>query len=212
MIQARRSGFGGIFSLFGGREDKEIDPEIRQAVDNSIKKMVEEKRAEIIPRVLFMDETHMLDIESYSFFNRAMESELAPIIILASNRGISNIRGTKLTSPHGMPIDLLDRLLIINTRKYTAEEIKDILLIRAKEESLTLEKAAIEGLTKIGGETSLRYTAQLLSPAAEIAKNRKDQTVHLKDVKLARKLFSDVSRSVQYVKKHEDEFFISTEK
>jgi len=36
----------------------------------------------------------MLDMECFSFLNRALESEKAPIIILATNRGITNIRGT----------------------------------------------------------------------------------------------------------------------
>ena len=40
------------------------------------------------------------------------------------------IRGTNYPSPHGIPIDLLDRLLIISTKPYTEKEIKQILTIR----------------------------------------------------------------------------------
>jgi len=36
----------------------------------------------------------MLDIECFSFLNRALEAETSPIVILATNRGITNIRGT----------------------------------------------------------------------------------------------------------------------
>ena len=36
----------------------------------------------------------MLDMESFSFLNRALESENAPIVIIATNRGITTIRGT----------------------------------------------------------------------------------------------------------------------
>ncbi|MGV4385739.1 RuvB-like domain-containing protein, partial [Pandoraea pneumonica] len=36
----------------------------------------------------------MLDIECFSFLNRALESDFAPIVILATNRGITKIRGT----------------------------------------------------------------------------------------------------------------------
>lgn len=36
----------------------------------------------------------MLDMECFSFLNRALESEAAPVVILATNRGITNIRGT----------------------------------------------------------------------------------------------------------------------
>jgi len=45
--------------------------------------------------VLFIDEVHMLDIECFAFINRAIESEAAPIVIMATNRGITKIRGTQ---------------------------------------------------------------------------------------------------------------------
>jgi RuvB-like protein 2 len=54
----------------------------------------EEGKAEIVPGVLFIDEAHMLDLECFSFLNRALESDTAPVVILATNRGIVKIRGT----------------------------------------------------------------------------------------------------------------------
>jgi RuvB-like protein 2 len=83
----------------------------------------EEGKAEIVPGVLFIDEAHMLDLECFSFLNRALESDTAPVVILATNRGIVKIRGTNHRSPHGMPLDLLDRLLIITTKPYKEKEI-----------------------------------------------------------------------------------------
>ena len=80
--------------------------------------------------MLFIDEVHMLDIECFSFLNRALEDELAPIVIMASNRGMARIRGTKFRSPHGLPVDLLDRVLIISTRPYEAADINQIIQIR----------------------------------------------------------------------------------
>lgn len=41
-----------------------------------------------------------------------------------------SIRGTNYQSPHGIPIDLLDRLLIIATSPYTEKETRQILKIR----------------------------------------------------------------------------------
>ena len=72
----------------------------------------------------------MLDIECFSFLNRALESELAPLVIMASNRGKSVIRGTKFVSPHGLPVDLLDRVLIVTTEKYGKEDVQQIIKIR----------------------------------------------------------------------------------
>jgi RuvB-like protein 1 (pontin 52) len=35
-------------------------------------------------------------------------------------------------SPHGVPVDLLDRLVIIRTQPYTSDEMVQILAIRAQ--------------------------------------------------------------------------------
>ena len=61
----------------------------------------------------------MLDIECFSFLNRALENDMAPVLVVATNRGITKIRGTNYKSPHGIPIDLLDRLLIVTTSPYS---------------------------------------------------------------------------------------------
>lgn len=85
--------------------------------------------AELIPGVLFIDEVHMLDIECFSFLNRALESSVSPVVILATNRGICTVRGTELISPHGIPGDLIDRLLVIPTLPYSIEEIMKVKFI-----------------------------------------------------------------------------------
>jgi RuvB-like protein 2 len=79
--------------LFSG-DTGEIKQEIREQIDQKVSEWREEGKADIVPGVLFIDEVHMLDIECFSFLNRALESETAPIMILATNRGITSIRGT----------------------------------------------------------------------------------------------------------------------
>ena len=69
---------------------------------------------------------------------------------MATNRGITKIRMTNQVSPHGLPLDLLDRLLIINTVPYNEDEIKQILEMRCKEEDVEMTEEAMELLTKIG--------------------------------------------------------------
>ena len=53
-------------------------------------------------------------------------------------KGITNIRGTNYKSPHGLPLDLLDRLLIITTVPYDEQEIEQILKIRCEEEDVEM--------------------------------------------------------------------------
>ncbi len=43
-------------------------------------------------------QVHMLDIECFSFLNRALENEMSPILVVATNRGITRIRGTNYRS------------------------------------------------------------------------------------------------------------------
>jgi hypothetical protein len=117
-------------------------------------------------QVLFIDEVHMLDVECFSFLNRALESELAPLVIMASNRGLTRVRGTRYTSPHGIPIDLLDRAMIVQTKPYSEAEVREILTIRAKEEDVDIEDEAMSVITRIGVETSLRYAQQLITTSS----------------------------------------------
>lgn len=105
----------------------EIKPEVREQINGKVAEWREEGKAEIIPGVLFIDEVHMLDIECFSFLNRALENEMAPIVIMATNRGITKIRGTNYKSPHGIPLDLLDRLIIVPTVPYEEKELREIL-------------------------------------------------------------------------------------
>lgn len=119
----------GFLALFSG-DTGEIRAEVREQIDLKVAEWREEGKAEIVPGVLFIDEVHMLDIECFSFLNRALENDMAPILVVATNRGITKIRGTHYRSPHGIPIDLLDRLLIISTEPYSEKEIRLILDIR----------------------------------------------------------------------------------
>lgn len=112
VINSRQQGF---LALFSG-ETGEIKSEVRDQIDQKVVEWIEEGKAEVIPGVLFVDEVHMLDIECFSWLNRALENPNSPIVIMATNRGITTIRGTNYKSPHGIPIDLLDRLLIITTK------------------------------------------------------------------------------------------------
>jgi TBP-interacting protein len=201
-IAMQRAMATSILGLFTA--EREIDDEVRRRADETVKKLLDEGKAEIVPGVLFIDDAHMLDLEAFSFLTKAMESEFSPVIILATNRGITKIRGTDIESPHGIPRDLLDRLLIIPTRPYTRDEIKAILEIRADEEEIPLTDDALEYLADIGVEKSLRYAVQLMEPARVIALRKGKTKVEREDVEEASKLFADVKTSVELTEKYKD--------
>merc|ERR1711988_1486121 len=205
VINSRQQGFLALFSGDTG----EIKAEVREQIDQKVAEWREEGKAEIVPGVLFIDEVHMLEIECFSYLNRALESDLAPVLVTATNRGITRIRGTNYKSPHGIPIDLLDRLLIISTSPYTEKEIKQILHIRCEEEDVEMTDDALTLLTKIGVETSLRYAIHLIIAAALACAKRKGVEVDVDDIKKVYGLFVDVKRSTQFLLEYQNEFMFS---
>jgi len=205
VINSRTQGFLALFSGDTG----EIKTEVRDQINQKVAEWREEGKAEIAPGVLFIDEAHMLDIECFSFLNRALETEMSPVIIMATNRGITRIRGTNYQSPHGIPIDLLDRMIIVKTLPYDEKELKQILRIRCEEEDVEISDDALSVLTRIGNETSLRYAIQLITTAGVIARRRKSNEVGIDDVKKVYSLFLDEHRSTQYLKDYQNEFMFS---
>lgn len=206
VINSRTQGFLALFSGDTG----EIKPEVRDQINAKVSEWREEGKAEIAPGVLFIDEVHMLDMECFSFLNRALEDDMAPVVVMATNRGITKIRGTQYTSPHGMPLDLLDRTIIIPTTQYDEKELRQILKIRCEEEDTEISDDALTVLTKVGGETSLRYAIQLISVASLVSKKRKGTEISIEDVKRVYSLFLDEQRSCEFLKEYEDDFMFNT--
>ncbi|CAA7034639.1 unnamed protein product [Microthlaspi erraticum] len=205
VINSRTQGFLALFTGDTG----EIRSEVREQIDTKVAEWREEGKAEIVPGVLFIDEVHMLDIECFSFLNRALENEMSPILVVATNRGVTTIRGTNQKSPHGIPIDLLDRLLIITTQPYTDEDIRKILEIRCQEEDVEMDEEAKQLLTVIGRETSLRYAIHLITAAALSCQKRKGKVVESEDVQRVYRLFLDVGRSRQYLVEYQSQYMFS---
>ncbi|XP_068148423.1 ruvB-like helicase 2 [Drosophila tropicalis] len=205
VINSRTHGFLALFSGDTG----EIKQEVRDQINNKVLEWREEGKAEINPGVLFIDEVHMLDIECFSFLNRALESDMAPVVVMATNRGITRIRGTNYRSPHGIPIDLLDRMIIIRTVAYSEKEVKEILKIRCEEEDCIMHPDALTILTRIATDTSLRYAIQLITTANLVCRRRKAAEVNTEDVKKVYSLFLDENRSSKILKEYQDDYMFS---
>jgi RuvB-like protein 1 (pontin 52) len=199
--------FNAMMSQIIRTKKTEITEKLRNEVNKIVNKFLDQGIAELVPGVLFIDEVHTLDIECFSFLNRALESSLAPIVILATNRGKTKIVGTDIEGIHGIPSDLLDRLVIIRTNQYTEEEMGQIIGIRAEVEKIGLpreeadRKAVLAMLAKIGHAKSLRYALQLLTPAQIIAEADQRREITLDDVEEASELFIDILSSTEKIRK-----------
>ncbi|KAG3199656.1 RuvB-like 1 [Phytophthora cactorum] len=198
IANARPQGGQDIMSMMGQMmkpKKTEITEKLRTEINKVVNRYIDQGVAELVPGVLFVDEVHMLDIECFTYLNRALESTLAPIVVFATNRGVCQIRGTDVSSPHGVPLDLLDRMLIIRTMPYSVEEMVQIIKIRAEAESIKLLEDATVRLGEIGSQTSLRYSVQLLTPSRILAETQGRSEVSVDDIEETNDLFNDAKRS-----------------
>ncbi|KAI8826652.1 TIP49 C-terminus-domain-containing protein [Fimicolochytrium jonesii] len=210
VANARPQGGHDIVSMMGSLmkpKKTEITDKLRKEINKVVNKYIEQGVAELVPGVLFVDEVHMLDIECFTYLNRALESSLSPIVIFATNRGMCAIRGTDdVHAPHGIPVDLLDRLLIIRTLPYTQEEIAIILNIRAKTENITISEESVQYLADLGVKTSLRYAIQLLTPSSILARINGRDYIEKEDMEESQGLFFDAKASARNLQATQDRY------
>lgn len=200
VANARPQGGKDVMSMvtaMGKPKKTEITDKLRQEINKVVTRYIDQGVAELVPGVLFIDEVHMLDMECFTYLNRSLESTLSPIVVFATNRGITKIRGTDVLSPHGIPVDLLDRMLIVRTHPYSVEEMVHILSIRAATEGLEVEESALALLGQVGAKTSLRYAVQLLTPSRMMAETLGRTKISCDDVTSVDALFLDGKASAQ---------------
>ncbi|PSS35538.1 hypothetical protein PHLCEN_2v1501 [Hermanssonia centrifuga] len=196
---ARPQGGQDIMSVMGslvksGRT--EVTEKLRREVNKVVQGYVDQGVAEVVPGVVFIDEVHMLDIECFTYLNALLESPMAPTVIFATNRGNSLVRGTTdIVAPHGVPVDLLDRCLIVKTDTYTTEQVAKVVQVRANVEGLKLGSGVLDRLASEGERSSLRYALQLLTPASILATIAGRSQIELEDINEMGELFLDAKSS-----------------
>jgi RuvB-like protein 1 (pontin 52) len=211
VANAKPQGGQDVMSLMaqmGKPRKTEITEKLRTEINKVVNKYINQGVAELVPGVLFIDEVHMLDIECFTYLNRALESTLAPIVIFATNRGVCAVRGTEIVAPHGIPLDLLDRILIVQTLPYSVDEIIQILAIRATAEGIEVESEALAALAEVGSRTSLRYAVQMLTPSNVLAKTLGREKISVNDVAQIDELFCDAKQSATILQDHEADFLM----
>ncbi|KAI8428527.1 hypothetical protein MSG28_007300 [Choristoneura fumiferana] len=207
---ARPQGGHDIMSMMGQLmkpKKTEITDKLRKEINKVVNKYIDQGIAELVPGVLFIDEVHMLDIETFTYLHRALESAIAPIVIFATNRGRCLIRGTEdIVSPHGIPLDLLDRLLIIRTLPYNKAELLQILKLRATTEGIAIDEDALTALSEVGANSTLRYAVQLLTPAALTARADGAARITPAHITAVHTLFLDAKSSARILTQHSDKY------
>jgi RuvB-like protein 2 len=82
-------------------------------------------------------------------------------------------------------------------------------LFRSEEEDVEISDDALNVLTKIGKETSLRYSIQLITLSSIISRNRKAREVNIDDVKRVYEVFLDEARSSDNLREYEQFFMFN---
>eukprot|EP00128_Syssomonas_multiformis_P009716 Colp12_sorted_trinity150504_noHs@11592 len=210
IANARPQGGQDIMSMMGTMmkpKKTEITDKLRKEINKVVNKYIDQGVAELVPGVLFVDEVHMLDIECFTYLHRALESSLAPIVIFATNRGNCTIRGTvDIVSPHGMPLDFLDRVMIIRTLPYSVEDIGQILRLRASVENINIDEESLQYLSELGSQTTLRYVVQLLTPSKVLAKINGREIINREDVEEINELFLDAKSSAKHLREQDSKY------
>ena len=209
VANARPQGGQDVLSMMGQLmkpKKTEITDKLRKEINKVVNKYIDQGVAELVPGVLFIDEVHMLDIECFTYLHKALESSLSPIVIFATNRGTCIIKGTDIRSPHGIPLDLLDRVMIIKTMPYSQEEMMQIIKIRSLVEGIQLDDQSLTELGSIGCSTTLRYAVQLLTPASILAKINGLEAVSVNEVSEINELFYDAKASAKLLAEQEDKY------
>ncbi|KAF5272210.1 hypothetical protein FQA39_LY01292 [Lamprigera yunnana] len=209
---AKPQGGQDVLSMMGQLmkpKKTEITDKLRKEINKIVDKYIDQGIAELVPGVLFIDEVHMLDIETFTYLHRALESAIAPIVIFATNRGRCVIRGTDdIVAPHGIPLDLLDRLVIIRTLPYTKPELEQIISLRVATETLEIDPDALKCLGEVGSRSTLRYAVQLLTPASLTAKTNGRKNIIKQDIEEVSTLFLDAKSSAKILTQHKDKFML----
>lgn len=113
-----------------------------------------------------------------------------------------------IVSPHGIPLDLLDRLVIIPTLPYGIKEIEQIIKLHVQIEGLQVEEDAPTALSEIGSDTTLRYAVQLLTPAAQTCKVNGRTSITKEDITDINALFLDVKRSAKHLSAKDNKYML----
>ncbi|KAB7505726.1 RuvB-like 1 [Armadillidium nasatum] len=119
----------------------------------------------------------------------------------------TEITGTEdVVSPHGIPRDLLDRLIIVRTKPYGIDQVVQIIKIRAQTEGIHIEAEGLKELSTIAERSSLRYAVRLLTPSSVLSQQNGRDVVEPEDIREAADLFMDAKTSAQMLADNPDQF------
>lgn len=166
----------------------EIPAEVRDGVDASMKEWIDEGRASLKTGVLIINESHLLNAESYSFLNTVVEMHVAPVVVLVTAEKEGCVRGSRECTKFAVPPDFLSRALVVRTNAHAPGDLMEIIRVRAVEESVNLQSGALEQLSLFAQAHGVRYAFNLLA-ASDVVSQRTSRGVSAEMIKNLSGLF-----------------------
>ena len=80
---------------------------------------------------------------------------------------------------------------------------------RCEEEDVEMEDDALDLLTRIAMEASMRYAIQMITTSSLVASKRKAGSVEIQDIKRVYGLFVDLKRSTQFLMEYQKDFMFN---
>ena len=80
---------------------------------------------------------------------------------------------------------------------------------RCEEEDVEMEDDALDLLTRIAMEASMRYAIQMITTSSLVASKRKGSSVEIQDIKRVYGLFVDLKRSTQFLMEYQKDFMFN---
>ncbi|KAL0265759.1 UNVERIFIED_CONTAM: hypothetical protein PYX00_011474 [Menopon gallinae] len=167
-------------------EAPEIRSEIREEVNRKVKEMINEGKARIAHGMLVLDELHILDRRDLVHFNKLVEQDWAPLILMIVSR----------VETLDWPRDLLDRVLVVRTDKYSKDNLRHIIKVRSSEENTGVDGDALEALVDVAARGGLKYALNLLTLSG-VRASKRGARVSAPDVQRVRELFVDPFRAAE---------------
>lgn len=174
----------------------EINGKKREKVDGILENWRKKGKIKLLKGILFIDDIHMLDNNCFSFLGKIIENKFSPNFIFATNCVKKKINGLKYRAPHGIPVDFLDRFLVLSTGPFSNLEIKQILEIKLKSFGNEIEDKCKLFLLRLTIECGLGYVLNIL-PMISIGKKEKILIIDLAKIKNCYKLFMDFKKFVR---------------
>ncbi|KAK4370548.1 hypothetical protein RND71_010023 [Anisodus tanguticus] len=201
---ARPQGGQDILSLMGQMmkaRKTEITDKLRQEINKVVNSYIDEGATELVPGVLFIDEVISSTYASYGMLF-ILESCSGEFTI--SNCGvfpqIEVSVMSDMASPHGIPVDLLDQLMVIRTETYGPAEMIQILAIRAQLSIFW------KGVHQTHLFLSVRHAVQLLSPANIVAKMNGRDKICKADLEEVNSIYLDAKSSGRLLQEQQDRY------